>query len=43
MEDNKFPEIIEEEEFKAKKVWKKIGFGALALFLAAITVTVVCL
>ena len=35
--------IPEENESKAKKFWKRVGYGALALFLALITVTVVCL
>lgn len=33
----------EESEPKSRKVWKNIGYGALAFFLAAVTVVVICL
>lgn len=33
----------EESESKSRKVWKNIGYGALALVLAAVTVVVICL
>ena len=42
LDENKIV-TVEEEESKAKKFWKNVGIGALALVLAVLTVTVVCL
>ncbi len=42
-EENKTPVTVEEEVSKSKKIWKNAGFVALAVVLALITVTVVCL
>ena len=41
IDDRNFAEKTESLENKKKKVWASIGIGALAFFLAAITVIVI--
>lgn len=41
MDNNKITAGTESAESKSKKIWKRIGIGALALLLAVFTVIVI--